>query len=106
MRRPFVMMRMMPLESEDILGGKAAVSRSLQKMEPMTDNEKHIHAVSLAVVSQFLARARAYGERSSACANQKVISAAACSRCQVRSSIQADGCHGLARPCELWALLV
>ncbi|MCC6213136.1 MAG: DASS family sodium-coupled anion symporter [Burkholderiales bacterium] len=47
----FVMMRMMPPESAEIPGGKAAVSRALQAMGPMSANEKKLLGVSLLLLA-------------------------------------------------------
>lgn len=46
----FIMMIMMPPERDDIPGGKAVITQSLQEAGPMTGNEKRLLTVSLALL--------------------------------------------------------
>jgi anion transporter len=43
----FVMMKMMPPETEEVAGGKEAIARALHEMGPMTLNEKKLLATTL-----------------------------------------------------------
>jgi anion transporter len=43
----FVMMKMMPPETEEVAGGKAAIARALHEMGPMSTNEKKLLATTL-----------------------------------------------------------
>jgi sodium-dependent dicarboxylate transporter 2/3/5 len=43
----FVMMKMMPPETEEVVGGKEAIAKSLREMGPMTANEKKLLALTL-----------------------------------------------------------
>jgi sodium-dependent dicarboxylate transporter 2/3/5 len=47
----FIMMRMMPPESEEVAGGKAAIAQSLKDLGPMSVHEKRLLAVSLALLA-------------------------------------------------------
>ncbi len=43
----FVMMKMMPPETEEVAGGKEAIARALHEMGPMSGNEKKLLALTL-----------------------------------------------------------